>query len=102
VALASTARFAWVCLSPYAPGLGWIVMLASLNVAAHAQSPAWIRARALSGYVLVLQGGMAAGSAVWGTVASSYGLGTGLLLAGTGLLGGLLTMRQYRLGAGNG
>jgi predicted MFS family arabinose efflux permease len=102
VALACTARFAWACLGLYAAGIGWIVMLTSLNVAAHAQSPAWIRARALSGYVLVLQGGMAAGSAVWGMVASSYGLGTGLTLAGMGLLGGLLTMRQYRLGGGNG
>jgi predicted MFS family arabinose efflux permease len=99
VALASTARFVWICPGLFAAGISW--MWASLNITAHVHSPAWIRARVLSGYVFVLQGGMATGSVVWGTVASSYGLGTGLTLAGAGLLGGLLTIRQYRLGAGN-
>jgi predicted MFS family arabinose efflux permease len=101
VVLASTARFVWICPGLFAAGISWIVILASLNIAAHAHSPAWIRARVLSGYVFVLQGGMATGSVVWGTVASNYGLGTGLTLAGVGLLGGLLTIRQYRLGAGH-
>ncbi len=99
MALASAPRFTWVCIGLFAAGIGWIVMLATLNVAAHTQSPTWIRARSLSGYVLILQGGMAAGSAVWGAIASGYGLGTALTLAGAGLLAGLLTMRQYPLGS---
>lgn len=100
LALAFTALFAWFCAALFAAGVGWIAMVASLNVAAHAQSPAWIRARSLAMYVLVLQGGMAAGSAVWGAIAGGYGLGTAVALAGTGLLAGLLTMPQYPLGAG--
>jgi predicted MFS family arabinose efflux permease len=100
--LASTARFTWHCPGLFAAGLSWIVMLACLNTAAHAHAPPWIRARVLSGYVFVLQGAMATGSVIWGTVASSYGLGAALMLAGVGLLGGLLTIRQYRLGAGQG
>jgi predicted MFS family arabinose efflux permease len=99
--LASTTRLVWMCPGVFAAGISWIVMLASLNTAAHAHSPVRIRARVLSGYVFVLQGGLATGSVVWGTVASRYGLGTGLILAGLGLLGGLLTIRQYRLGAGH-
>jgi MFS family permease len=100
--LASTARFVWYCPGLFAAGLSWIVILACLNTAAHAHAPARIRARVLSGYVFVLQGGMATGSIIWGTVASSYGLGAGLTLAGAGLLSGLLTIRQYRLGTGHG
>src|SRR5438270_2480946 len=54
-----------------AAGLAWISILATLNLAAQTAAPAWVRARVISMYVLVLQGGLALGSAVWGAVASS-------------------------------
>ena len=47
-------------------GTAWIGVLACLNVVAQTMCPSWMRARALSIYLLVLQGGMALGSAVWG------------------------------------
>ena len=53
-----------------AAGLAWISILATLNFAAQTAAPAWVRARVISMYVLVLQGGLALGSAVWGAVAS--------------------------------
>jgi predicted MFS family arabinose efflux permease len=78
-------------------GMAWIVILASLNVSAQTMAPAWVRARSLSMYLLVLQGGMAAGSAVWGAVASRLGIEFAFWFASIGLLAGLATMRRFRL-----
>jgi hypothetical protein len=43
-------------------GMAWIAMVSSLSVAAQNACPAWVRARALGIYLLVLQGALAAGS----------------------------------------
>src|SRR6516165_4382654 len=47
-------------------GMAWIQILASLNVCAQTMSPSFMRARAISMYILVLQGGFAVGAALWG------------------------------------
>jgi len=62
-------------------------------------SPPHMRARALSAYLLVLQGGMAGGSALWGAVASWLGVPAALLCSATALVVGLLAVRRYRLTA---
>ncbi len=79
----------------FAGGVAWIAILASLNVAAQTTSPYWVRARALSMYLLVLQGGMAGGSALWGALAQDYSIPTALLIASLALLGGLTVSRRY-------
>jgi MFS family permease len=78
-------------------GIGWITILASLNVSAQTMAPAAIRARALSMYVLVLQGGMAAGSALWGAVAGEAGMPAAFMAASVGLAAGLITIGHFRL-----
>ena len=50
-------------------GIAWIQILASLNVSAQTMCPSHMRARAISMYLLVLQGGLAGGAALWGEVA---------------------------------
>lgn len=65
----------------FVAGLAWISMMASLNGGAQATSPGWIKARALAIYLLVFQGSMAAGSALWGSVASRIGVPSTLLAA---------------------
>jgi len=60
-------------------------------------SPSHLRARALSAYILVLQGGMAGGSALWGAVASRLGVPAALLCSSAALVIGLLAVRRYRL-----
>jgi predicted MFS family arabinose efflux permease len=80
-----------------AAGLAWISILATLNLAAQTAAPAWIRARVISMYVLVLQGGLALGSAVWGAVASSAGVVFTLTFAAIALTAGLLLSPWYRL-----
>jgi MFS family permease len=78
-------------------GIAWIGILACLNVAAQTMSPPWLRARALSMYLLVLQGGMALGSAVWGGLATRVGVPSALLYSSVALVAGLFTVLRYRL-----
>jgi MFS family permease len=80
-------------------GAAWIGILACLNTAAQTMSPSWVRARALSMYLLVLQGGMAIGSTMWGALATRVGLPDTLLWSALALLAGLLTIRRHRLRA---
>jgi predicted MFS family arabinose efflux permease len=80
-----------------AAGLAWISILATLNLAAQTAAPAWVRARVISMYVLVLQGGLALGSAVWGIVASNAGVQFALTFAAIALTAGLLLSPWYRL-----
>ncbi len=89
--------FGWLVLVLFASGTAWIGILACLNVAAQTMSPSRLRARALSVYLLVLQGGMAVGSAAWGALASRVGVPAALLYSAVALIAGLFTVRRYRL-----
>jgi len=91
--------FPWLALVLFVSGAAWIGILACLNVAAQTMSSPWMRARALSMYLLVLQGGMALGSAAWGTLATKYGVPTTMLCSSLALLLGLATVRRYPLTA---
>jgi MFS family permease len=89
--------FGWLSLVLFAGGTAWIGILACLNVAAQTMSPSWMRARALSMYLLVLQGGMALGSVTWGALATKVGIPTALLVSAVALLAGLFTVPGHRL-----
>jgi MFS family permease len=89
--------FPWLSLVLFSSGTAWIGILACLNVAAQTMSPPWLRARALAAYILVLQGGMALGSAAWGELATRVGVPTTLLCSAGALLAGLVTVRRFRL-----
>jgi MFS family permease len=90
-------EFSSLCIVMVIAGLAWIGILACLNVTAQTMCPSWMRARALSMYLLVLQGGMAIGSAVWGALASRYGVPNALLGAAVALVLGLSTVKRHRL-----
>jgi MFS family permease len=85
------------CAVMFIGGVGWIVILASLNVSAQICSPSWLRARTLSMYLLVLQGGLAAGSSFWGALAEGFGMPHALSIAAVALILGLVASRKYRL-----
>jgi len=51
-------------------GMAWISVANSLTVAAQVAMPDWVRARGMSIYQMALMGGAAAGSLLWGQVAS--------------------------------
>lgn len=82
-----------------AAGLGWISILATLNTVAQIVCPSWIRARVISMYVLVLQGGLAIGSFFWGVMASRSSIHTALTAAAAALICGLVIAPWYRLRA---
>jgi len=90
-------NFGWLSLILFLSGTAWIGILACLNVAAQTMSPSFLRARTLSVYLLVLQGGMAIGSALWGAIANKVGVPTALLCSAFAMVAGLLTVRRYPL-----
>jgi MFS family permease len=91
--------FPALCVVMATAGGAWIGILACLNTAAQTMSPSWVRARALSMYLLVLQGGMAIGSTMWGALATRIGLPDTLLCSALALVAGLVTIRKHRLSA---
>jgi predicted MFS family arabinose efflux permease len=90
-------NFGGLILVLFVSGTAWIGILACLNVAAQTMSPSWLRARTLSMYLLVLQGGMALGSAAWGALATRVGVPATLLYSSIALVLGLFAVRRYRL-----
>jgi MFS family permease len=98
-AVAETGNFGGLCAVLFLGGICWIAIIATLNVTAQIMCPAWIRARMLSMYLLVLQGGMAAGSVLWGAVASHLGIRAAFLLAALGMVLGLAASIRFRLPA---
>jgi MFS family permease len=80
-----------------AGGLAWLVVLSSLNASVQAVVPAWVLGRALSAHMLIIFGGMAGGSALWGVTASFIGTRSALAVAAVGLVAGILATVRYRL-----
>ena len=75
-------------------GMAWISVANSLSVSAQVALPDWVRARGMSIYQMSLMGGAAAGSLLWGQVASMTDVRTAVLAAAaTGLLLLLATRR---------
>ena len=70
-------------------GVGWMTIMATFNVGAQVAAPAWVRARALGVYMLVFQGAMAGGSALWGAVAARAGTPAALVASAVVLVAGL-------------
>jgi MFS family permease len=91
----------WVrCLLLFPAGAAWLAGLTTLSSSAQSLLPAWVRARALSVYLLVFYGGMAAGSVLWGAVAGPLGVPLALLASAGWMVVALTTGLRYRLPAG--
>jgi len=89
--------FGWLNLVLFVSGVAWIGILACLNVACADYVAATNAGAALSMYILVLQGGMAVGSAAWGALATRVGVPITMSCSALALLAGLLTVRRFRL-----
>ena len=81
-------------------GLGWITVLTSLNVSAQTALPNWVRARGLAISLMVFFGCMAAGSVIWGQVATQTSTSTALLIAAAGAIVAIPLTWRARLGQG--
>ena len=91
--------FTLLCAVMLVAGAAWIGILACLNVAAQTMCPAYVRARALSFYLLVLQGGMAVGATLWGALAKRIGVPDALGVAAVVLALGVFALRGHRITA---
>jgi MFS family permease len=75
-------------------GTCWILALSTLSSLYQLSLPKWIKARGMSFYLMVFQGGGAVGSAVMGVIATRAGLSATLAIAAAGLaLGPLAGLR---------
>ncbi|MEM1412552.1 MAG: MFS transporter [Pseudomonadota bacterium] len=81
-------------------GLGWIGVLTSLNISAQTALPNWVRARGLAIFMMVFFGSMAAGSTLWGQVATSRSADDALLIAAIGIVLAIPLTWRWRLGLG--
>lgn len=93
--------FPLLTITMFVAGIAWIQILASLNVSAQTMCPSPMRARAISMYLLVLQGGFAGGATLWGAVAERVGTPRSLSLAAIGLLFGLPAAAWFKLHPGD-
>lgn len=100
---AATLTLAWVpsyplwCVALVLAGAAWLVALTRLNSAAQVAVPSWVRARALSVYLLAFYGGMAAGSVLWGAAADFLGVRWSLTMSAAWAVVGLAAAWRYRL-----
>ena len=79
-------------------GGAWLTVLSGYNVAAQSSLPGWVRARALSVYMLTFFGGLTAGASLWGGLADAFGSRISLMTAAILLCLGLLAALRYRMG----
>ena len=77
-------------------GLAWILTLSTLNSLYQLTLPGWVKARGISFYLIVFQGGNAVGSAAMGITAEHLGLSPTLLVAAAALALGPLAGLRYR------
>jgi len=77
-------------------GVCWILALSTLNSLYQLSLPTWIKARGMSFYLVVFQGGSAIDSAVMGIAAQQAGLSPVLAIAAAGLALGPLAGLRWR------
>ncbi len=73
-----------LCVVLLVGGAAWTIFMSLLNTLVQNLAPDRVRARVLAAQMLVFQGGVAAGSALWGAMAERASLRTALLVAGAG------------------
>ncbi len=77
-------------------GACWVLALSTLNSLYQLSLPQWIKARGMSFYLMVFQGGGAVGAAVMGVLAEHAGLSPALTIAAAGLALGPLAGLVWR------
>ncbi|HEU5153519.1 MAG TPA: MFS transporter [Gemmatimonadales bacterium] len=79
-------------LSLVLAGAAWLVVIAWSNAEIQLFLPAWVRARGLATYQMVLFGSQAVGALAWGLLAEHTGLVPAFLIAAAALLLGTATI----------
>lgn len=77
-------------------GMAWITTANSLSVAAQMGLPDWVRARGMAMYQMAIMGSSAAGSAIWGQVATSTNVSISLAAAGLTCAFAMAAVNRWR------
>jgi hypothetical protein len=80
-----------------AAGFAWMAVLSHINAELQLFLPAWVRARGLSIYQMVLFGSQGIGAAAWGAAALPFGLVPTFVLAAAVMVAGVATMLVWPL-----
>lgn len=95
---ALTRHFVAVLLAMPLAGAAWLTTLSSLQSAVQHSAPAWVKARGLAIYFMTLNGAIAAGGALWGTIASNASIALALAIAAAALLAAAPWFARSRIG----
>jgi MFS family permease len=95
--LALVRNLPLVLLALVPAGVAWIAVMSGVNAAMQIYLPGWVRARALSAFLIVMSGGQAIGSVVWGVLADAAGLAPTFLVAAAVMAAGAVTVRWWPL-----
>jgi MFS family permease len=88
----------WMALpAMFVCGMAWISVANSLTTAAQLALPNWVRARGMAIYQMALMGGAAAGSLLWGQVASWSTVGWAVIAAALAGPLVLVASRRFRV-----
>jgi MFS family permease len=76
-------------------GVAWMAVLSTVNAELQLFLPAWVRARGLSVYQMVLFGAQGFGALVWGVIAAPIGIVPTFLIAAGVMVAGVATTRVW-------
>src|ERR671910_3097020 len=87
--------FTILCIIMGIGGAAYITIISKFYTIGIKSAPKWIGARVLAVYLLILNGGLAVGSVIWGTVASVFGIPITLLVASLALGASIIAKKRY-------
>ena len=87
--------FAILCIFMGLGGVAYITILSKFYTIGMKSAPKWIGARVLAVYLLVLNGGLAVGSVIWGIIANSFGIPVTLSIASLALGATIIARKRY-------
>jgi hypothetical protein len=87
--------FGTLCIVMGAGGVAYITILSKFYTIGMKSAPKWIGARVLAVYLLILNGGLAVGSVIWGTIANTVGIPITLSVASIALAATIIARKRY-------
>src|SRR5215218_1233897 len=88
--------FGILCVVMGTGGVAYTTILSTLYTAGMKSAPKWIGARVLAVYLLILNGGLAVGSVIWGTIAYVLGIPIALSISSVALAATIIVRKRYR------
>jgi MFS family permease len=78
-------------------GVAYITIISKFYTIGTKSAPRWIGARVLAVYLLILNGGLAVGSVIWGVMANTFGISITLSVASIALGATIIARRYYSI-----